>query len=206
METPNRKLHWNTIYKTKNIDEVSWYQATPETSLKLITDCNLPLNAKIIDLGGGDSLLVDHLIHLGYTQISVLDISEEAIKKAQFRLGHKASGVTWIVADSASFAPTEMYDLWHDRASFHFLTQSTEINHYVTTACKHINHKGRLILGTFSEDGPRKCSGIPITPYSETEITKLLAPCFHMISCFKINHQTPFNTQQNFLFCSFHKK
>lgn len=205
MDADNRKLHWNTIYKSKNIDEVSWFQPTPETSLNLIAQFNLPLHAKIIDIGGGDSFLVDHLINLGYTNISVLDISEEAIKKAQLRLGNKASVVTWIVADSASFAPTETYDLWHDRASFHFLTKPAEINHYLNTACKHISPLGKLVLGTFSEDGPLKCSGITITRYSETEITKLFAPCFDRISCFKIIHQTPFNTQQNFLFSSFQK-
>lgn len=123
MEPFNRKKHWENIYQTKELNEVSWFQPTPETSLSFFKEFKVPLNAKIIDIGGGDSFLVDHLLELGYTDITVLDISSAAIERAKKRLGDKAQRVEWMVADAATFQPTEQYDFWHDRAAFHFLTK-----------------------------------------------------------------------------------
>jgi 2-polyprenyl-3-methyl-5-hydroxy-6-metoxy-1,4-benzoquinol methylase len=205
MENFDRKKHWDNIYQTKALDEVSWYQPTPTTSLEIMKQFNIPLSAKIIDIGGGDSLLVDHLLDLGYQDISVLDISVAAIERAKHRLGEKASRVKWIVADATAFRPAEKYDFWHDRAAFHFLIDEKEITNYLETAQQFINPKGVLVLGTFSEIGPKKCSGIEIKQYSETAMTERLKNYFEKIKCITVDHKTPANTIQNFLFCSFRK-
>jgi 2-polyprenyl-3-methyl-5-hydroxy-6-metoxy-1,4-benzoquinol methylase len=205
MESFDRKKHWETIYQTKQLNEVSWFQPTPETSLNFFEQFNVPVKAKIIDIGGGDSFLVDHLLELGYQDITVLDISEEALNRAKQRLGNKAGKIKWIVADAASFKPMENYDVWHDRAAFHFLTRENEISNYLTTAQQNINPSGILIIGTFSEQGPLKCSGIEIKQYSETSMADRLKLFFEKIKCITIDHQTPFNTIQNFIFCSFKK-
>jgi SAM-dependent methyltransferase len=206
MEEFNKEAHWQNIYNTKNLDEVSWYQTTPTTSLTYIKQFNLPLSAKIIDIGGGDSFLVDHLLDLGYTDITIVDIAAKAIERAQARLGNKAKMVTWIVADAANFNPTEKYDCWHDRAAFHFLTDDKDINNYITTANKAIAPNGKLVIGTFSEQGPTKCSGIAIKQYTPQTLTNLFTPYFTAVDSKIIDHQTPFNTTQNFVFCSFTKK
>ena len=201
----DRKNHWENIYNTKELKDVSWFQVRPETSLDFFKQFNVSTTAKIIDIGGGDSLLVDHLLDLGYQDISVLDISESAIERAKIRLGQKANNVKWIVADAATFVPTEQYDFWHDRAAFHFLTEENEISNYLETAQKNINPKGILVIGTFSEQGPKKCSGIEIKQYSETSMTDRLKIFFEKIKCITVDHITPFDTIQNFVFCSFKK-
>ena len=205
MESFDRKNHWENIYQTKELKDVSWFQPTPQTSLDLFKQFKVTLDAKVIDIGGGDSFLVDHLLDLGYQDITVLDISKVAIDKAKLRLGDKAKNVKWIVADAASFIPTEKYDFWHDRAAFHFLTDEQEISDYLKTAQENINPKGVLVIGTFSEQGPEKCSGIEIKQYSETTMTKRLNTFFEKIKCITVDHITPFNTIQNFVFCSFRK-
>ena len=152
MENQERKKHWENIYQTKQLNEVSWYQPVPQTSLDLISKYVKSFDAKIIDIGGGDSFLVDHLIELGYTNISVLDISEAAIERAKIRLGENANKVSWIVSDISKFEPTEKYDFWHDRAAFHFLTNKVEIQSYVQLVQASINSNGILSIGTFSDN------------------------------------------------------
>lgn len=205
MENFDRKKHWENIYQTKELKDVSWFQPTPETSLDFFKQFNVPTNAKVIDIGGGDSFLVDHLIDFGYQDISVLDISAAAIARAKQRLGDKAKNVKWIVADAATFKPTEKYDFWHDRAAFHFLTDEQEISNYLQTAQESIHPTGVLVIGTFSEQGPKKCSGIEIKQYSETSMTNRLKKFFEKIKCITVDHKTPFDTIQNFVFCSFRK-
>lgn len=205
MEEFNRKDHWENIYKTKDLKEVSWFQPTPETSLGFFKKMNVPTNAKIIDIGGGDSYLVDHLLDMGYKDITVLDISKAAIDRAKKRLGELARKVKWIVSDVVHFEPTEQYDIWHDRAAFHFLTDENDISRYIHIAHKYIKANGVLIIGTFSEHGPKKCSGIEIKQYSEFTMTKRLSGLFKKIDCLMVDHQTPSNTTQNFVFCSFSK-
>lgn len=205
MEKFDRKKHWENIYQTKELKDVSWFQPTPETSLDFIKQFNVPTTAKVIDIGGGDSFLVDHLLDLGYQDISVLDISAAAIDRAKQRLGDKAKNVKWIVEDAATFKPTEKYDFWHDRAAFHFLTDEHEISNYLQTAQQNINPTGVLVIGTFSEQGPKKCSRIEIKQYSETTMTDRLRKFFEKIKCISVNHKTPFDTIQNFVFCSFRK-
>ena len=158
-----------------------------------------------IDVGGGDSLLVDFLLDNGFTSISVLDVSTTAIERAKSRLGDRARLVNWIVDDASTYHSNEKYDVWHDRAAFHFFTSPSDIEAYVTTVNKHLNESGLLILGTFSESGPEKCSGITIQQYSENTLSKLFSATFQKLKCFTVDHQTPFKTQQNFLFCSFKK-
>ncbi len=201
----NRKKHWENIYKTKPLDTVSWYQPTPETALEFIRNLNLDKDAAIIDIGGGDSFLVDYLLEEGYTNITVLDISEKAIDRAKKRLGNNADKVKWIVSDITLFVSTEKYDVWHDRAAFHFLTDQKDISKYLEIAEKSINPEGNLLIGTFSENGPTKCSGIEIKQYSEELMTEIFDAKFQKVNCFTIDHKTPFETIQNFIFCNFRK-
>lgn len=205
MSSFDRKNHWENLYQTKSLEDVSWFQPTPETSLNFIKEFNLSQKAKIIDIGGGDSYLVDHLLELGYENVTVLDISNAAIERAKKRLGDKAGKINWIVADASDFQSMEQYDLWHDRAAFHFLTDENEIDNYIQTAAKGISADGIMIIGTFSEQGPKKCSGIEIKQYSEQTMTSRFEKYFKKIKCQVIDHKTPFDTIQNFVFCSFKK-
>lgn len=202
----DRKNHWENIYDTKALEEVSWYQLVPKTSLKFIQSLNLVKDAAIIDIGGGDSFLADRLLDLGYTNVSVLDISERAVSRAKERLGKKADKVKWIVSDITEFAPTEKYDVWHDRAAFHFLTSDGDVASYIETAGQSIKPNGSMLIGTFSENGPKKCSGIEIRQYSEDSLSDTFGSKFQKVNCFTVNHKTPFDTVQNFVFCSFRKK
>lgn len=184
---------------------MSWYQDAPFTSLEFLSNFNVPKTAAIIDVGGGESHFVDSLLDLGYQNLTVLDISEEAINKSRKRLGARALKVKWIVADAATFKPVEKYDFWHDRATFHFLTRDEEVESYIQTAQSHISEDGILVLGTFSDEGPKKCSGIEIKQYSEKTMTEKLKKFFSKIRCISVDHKTPFQTIQNFIFCSFRR-
>lgn len=201
----DKKNHWENIYSTKELKEVSWYQPKPETSLNLFQENHVALDAQIIDVGGGDSFLVDNLIELGYTNVTVLDISETAIERAKERLGLKADLVNWVVSDILNFQPNVEFDVWHDRAAFHFLTQNAEIEKYKAIASNAIRLNGLLFLGTFSENGPLKCSGIEIKQYSEQTMMQQFNDNFEKVKCFTIDHPTPFDTIQNFQFCTFRK-
>jgi len=197
----SRKEHWEKVYSTKQPNEVSWTQEIPKTSLDFFHSFNLPKSANIIDIGGGDSNLVDYLLNEGYENISVLDISETAINKAKQRLGEKAVKVNWIVSDVTEFKPTSNYDCWHDRATFHFLTSSEDMNTYLETARRAVN--GYMVIGTFSDKGPKKCSMLDVHQYTEEELQQQLSDGFSKLKCLTEDHKTPFNTIQNFLFCSF---
>ena len=199
----SRKTHWENVYETKEPNQVSWTQEIPKISLDFIMDFDLPKNAKIIDVGGGDSKLVDYLLDEGFTNITVLDISAKALEKAKTRLGKKAESVNWIVSDITEFEPTTKYDLWHDRAAFHFLTSEVEKKKYLEIIEKSI--EGYLILGTFSENGPKKCSGLDIQQYTEESLNSILENEFEKLKCTTQDHKTPFETVQNFIFCSFKK-
>ena len=201
----NTKEHWETIYKTKQPNEVSWTEQIPSASLEFINKLKIPKTAKIIDIGGGDSKLVDFLLAQGYTDLSVLDISETAIIRAKERLGDKAKYVKWIIRDILDFKSTEKYDLWHDRAAFHFQTEEADIDKYLNIIKNAVI--GWSIIGTFSVDGPKKCSGLDISQYDEKSLTKLFMQDNISIKRVEyINHTTPFETIQNFIFCSFSSK
>ena len=200
------KQYWDNIYKSKAEDEVSWFQPYPKTSMQFVELFNLPLNANIIDIGGGDSHFVDALLEKGYRNIYVLDISENAIERAKERLGKRASQINWIVSDVTQFEPPVAFDFWHDRAAFHFLVTEEKIYKYVSTAEDAIKKGGYLILGTFSESGPKKCSGLEIKQYSEASMSARFEVSFDRIKCIHESHITPFKSVQDFLFCSFRKK
>ncbi len=202
----SKKKHWENIYDTKKLNEVSWYQPVPETSLNFINSAEVSKDAQIIDIGGGDSFLVDNLISLGYTNLSVLDISLNAIERAKKRLDKNAAEVTWIVSDVTDFKPSKPYDICHDRAAFHFLTSPEDIQKYLNTMESAIKPKGYLILGTFSENGPTKCSGIEIKQYSIKELKAAIPDTFRFIEGKNIDHPTPSGSLQNFTFCKFQKK
>lgn len=193
--------HWDTVYKTKEPNQVSWTQDIPKTSLDFIHSFDLTKTAKIIDIGGGDSKLVDYLLDEGFENITVLDISVEALNKAKKRLGDNAQKINWIVSDITEFQPDTTFDLWHDRATFHFLTASDQVKKYIDTARNSVS--GFLIIGTFSDNGPEKCSGLQVKQYSEEKLTAVLQKDFDKIKCLTEDHITPFGTTQNFLFCSF---
>jgi 2-polyprenyl-3-methyl-5-hydroxy-6-metoxy-1,4-benzoquinol methylase len=205
MTTFDRKSHWEKIYKTKSLQEVSWYQPVPKTSLSFFRELKVSKKAKIIDIGGGDSLLVDHLLAAEFENITVLDISEKAIERAKYRLGDKADKVNWLIGDIAELELTEQYDVWHDRAAFHFLRAKQEILHY-TNLCYHkTRQNGFVIIGTFSDTGPVKCSGIEIQQYSKKSLMANFGDKFEKVKCIQVDHNTPFDTTQNFIFCSFKK-
>ena len=201
-----RKTHWENVFSTKQETEVSWYQTKPKTSLGFIHKLNIAKDAKIIDVGGGDSYFIDALLELGYTNLHLLDISAKAIERIKNRLGVKASKVTFMVSDVLDFKPDTTFDFWHDRASFHFLTEENQIAKYAALVNLAVADEGNLVIGTFSENGPKKCSGLDITQYSEAKMKVIFQNNFDLIQSFTEDHKTPFDTIQNFIFCSFKKK
>ena len=192
------KSHWENVFATKNPNEVSWTQTYPTTSMKYIESLQLSKSANIIDIGGGDSNLVDALLENGYENIWVLDISEFALERAKKRLGKKANKVHWIVSDITEFETNIKFDFWHDRAVFHFLTEEENIDKYVALVNKNSADNGNFLLGTFSENGPLKCSGLEIKQYSEVSMKETFSDSFEAVKCFTEDHITPFNTIQNF--------
>jgi len=192
------KEHWENIYATKAMQEVSWFQKSPTTSLELIKQVAKNKQDAIIDIGGGDGFLVDNLLELGYTDITVLDISKNAIDRAKKRLGKLAEKVKWIVADITEFVPKQVYAIWHDRAVFHFLIEQQEKESYRKLASSAVD--SYLIIATFSDEGPNKCSGFEICKYSQLELEKYFEGNFNTVYSFKKNHNTPFETTQNFTF------
>jgi 2-polyprenyl-3-methyl-5-hydroxy-6-metoxy-1,4-benzoquinol methylase len=205
MEEKGRKEHWENIYETKELNTVSWYQPIPQTSLDFIEKSGISKNAKIIDVGGGDGFLVDHLLELGYLNITVLDISNAAIERAKKRLGEKSKSVNWIVSDVTLLDTIEQYDLWHDRAAFHFLTDKSDILTYVQHVKNYTSENAHLFIGTFSEAGPLKCSGIEITQYNSQSLPAVFKNDWNLEETISVVHPTPFNTKQDFIFTSFSK-
>lgn len=197
--------HWESIYTTKQPQEVSWTQKVPRISLDFVHSFNLSRKASIIDVGGGESRLVDFLLEEGYEDITVLDISKYALEKSKQRLGEKGENVHWVVSDVNEFHSDKRYDLWHDRATFHFLTMEEEIEKYLLNARLSIKNNGFLVIGTFSMSGPTKCSGLDIRQYSEESLNGKFASGFKKLRCMTDDHVTPFGIVQNFLFCSFQR-
>ena len=196
------KKHWEDVYQNKKPNEVSWLQEIPKMSLEYIQKLNIPLSAKIIDIGGGDSYLAEHLLEKGYTNITVLDISENAIYRAKQRLGVNANLIKWINTDIINFKPTTTYDLWHDRATFHFLTTPESIDKYLLIVKEAV--KGKIVIGTFSNEGPTTCSGLKITQYDEPNLVeKFKSIGFRKNNCKIEDHKTPSSSVQEFIFCAF---
>ena len=201
-----KKEHWEKIYGSKGLHEVSWYERLPEISLKLIEQLNLPEDSAIIDVGGGDSLLTDHLLKMGFYNLSVLDISGVVLERARSRLEEKAKRIKWIESNILDFEPSGQYDLWHDRATFHFLTRETDKQEYFRILTRAMNTGGYLVIGTFSEQGPQKCSGLPVQQYSEESMSAFFRPVFQNVRFVRYEHHTPFNTVQNFIYGCFKKE
>ena len=201
----SNKDHWEKIYSTKEIDGVSWYQETPTTSLNIIDSLKLNLNTSIIDIGAGKSFLADNLLDLGYNDITILDISRNALNEVARRVGKKNHKIKCIESNVIDLSSGQKYDVWHDRAVFHFITNNQEREKYLDLLNSSLNKDGCLIIGTFSEDGPLKCSGLEVQRYSVKDLRELLKPNFKFIDGFKEIHDTPFNTSQSFTFCTFKK-
>lgn len=199
-----KKAHWEKVYETKGDYEVSWYQEVPKESLELVASLNLDkVNSKIIDIGGGNSNFTAELLKQGYIDLTILDISQKALDRTKAKIGNER--VDYIASDVLEFQPIKKYTLWHDRAAFHFITNKDEVQKYVELVSNLIEQSGYLILATFSTTGPLKCSGLEITQYSKEALTKLFEKDFELIESFETVHQTPFDTEQNFIYTVFKK-
>jgi SAM-dependent methyltransferase len=199
-----RKDHWDAVYTTKSSDEVSWYEVDPSLSLHLIRQVS-PTPNSVIDVGGGQSSLVDRLLDIGIGKVAVLDISAVAISRTKERLGGRASQVEWIEADLTSISNVGTFDLWHDRAVFHFLTDPMDREAYVELAIKSIPVGGHLIIGTFATDGPEKCSGLPVCRYDADSMASTLGNRFMLVSSHNHVHATPWGKEQHFFFGVFQR-
>ena len=199
----DKKKHWENIYKTKEINGVSWYQSIPQESIDLISKFSRSKNEKIIDVGCGKGFLVDNLLKLGFIDISLLDISIDALDEVSKRIGNKK--VKCIEGDILNVNLKNNFDIWHDRAVFHFITEREGIKKYVSICNEKIKRNGTLIIGTFAEDGPLKCSGLEIKRYSTKNLKEIFKENFEFVEGFKRLHSTPFDTQQSFTFCVFKK-
>lgn len=206
MDIQNRKEHWEQIYKSKDTEAVSWFQSSPDIFVAILNKFRIPESAKLIDIGGGDSLWVDFTLNNGYPHVTVLDLSETATLKTQERLMDRARLVKWIVSDVTRFHPEEKYDFWHDRAAFHFLTDDNDISDYIETAQKFIQKEGFLMLGTFSDTGPLKCSGQIVRRYSEESMSDLLSPYFENMEFIRADHTSPSGVTQNFIYGIFKRR
>ena len=198
-----KKKHWENIYQTKNIDGVSWYQETPYESIELIKKFSTTDSDLIIDIGCGKSFLADNLLKLNYKNITLVDISLNALKEVKERLNNKS--LNFIETDVLNLKLERTFDIWHDRAVFHFITNKKSIEKYISLCNEYIVEGGKLIIGTFAEDGPLKCSGLEIKRYSVENLKELFKENFEFIEGFKKLHSTPFGTQQSFTFCVFRK-
>tara|TARA_B110001452_G_scaffold175694_1_gene147318 strand:+ start:634 stop:1251 length:618 start_codon:yes stop_codon:yes gene_type:complete len=200
-----KEKHWEIIYETKKLDGVSWFQKKPLISLSLIESSGINKFAEIIDIGCGKSFLIDNLLEKEYSKISLLDISNNALKEVEKRTNNYKNSGKFYNLDILDFKPNRSFDLWHDRAVFHFLTKKEEINKYVNICEENINKEGTLIIGTFSENGPVKCSGLEIRRYSVKNLQSLFCNSFELVEHLNTDHTTPFETIQNFNFCKFKK-
>jgi SAM-dependent methyltransferase len=202
----NRKEHWQHVYQTKDPTDVSWFQSQPTLSLRLIGNAGLGKDQSIIDVGGGASVLADCLLGAGFPHVAVLDISADALKHAKQRLGARAGSVEWFEADVTGFIAPHRYDLWHDRAVFHFLTDKADRQKYVQTLKRTITFGGHVIIATFAIDGPPKCSGLDVARYDTPGICAELGVEFDLREQVDETHVTPWNTEQKFSYFRFERK
>lgn len=203
MSSAERRAHWERVYTTKRETEVSWFQATAAPSLELLTLIGATRSYAIIDIGGGTSRLVDCLIFQGYEDVTVLDLSEAALAAAKNRLGDKANQVNWIAADATTWEPSRKYDVWHDRATFHFLTSSGDQTAYVDRLRRALRSGGHAIIGTFALDGPETCSGLPVARHNADSLRALLGEGFALVDTRRHEHVTPWGATQRFQFSTF---
>lgn len=205
MSTLQRQNHWQNVYQTKGELDVSWFQETPAISLDLIHATGVKAGAAVIDIGGGASRLVDNLVDEGFA-VSVLDISAKALETSKDRLGPRSSRVGWIVADVTQWRPDKSYDIWHDRAAFHFLAGPGDRAAYAACVRSAMRPGGHVVIGTFAPDGPERCSGLPVVRHDAASIGEMLGPSFKLIESRRHDHQTPGGGTQRFQFSRFQSR
>lgn len=200
----SRRDHWRQVYETKAVDAVSWFQDDPATSLSLVDACGLAPPASVIDVGGGASRLVDHLIRRGF-DVAVLDIADAALQASKARLGDEAAKVEWLAADITTWRPNRTYDLWHDRAVFHFLTDPAGRAAYLAALKAGLRLGGHVIIAAFAEDGPERCSGLPVQRYSADQLAAALGADFRLVDHRRESHRTPWGSEQVFTWALFRR-
>jgi ubiquinone/menaquinone biosynthesis C-methylase UbiE len=198
----DKKSHWENVYTTKSPDQVSWYREHLDNSLKMILNTKVGKDAAIIDVGGGSSTLVVDLLDIGFIDVSVLDISSKAIESSRERLGLKADRVDWIIGDiTAIELPKDYFNVWHDRAVFHFLTEAEDRRKYVDLVMRSLKPGGHIIVASFGPDGPQKCSGLDVVRYSPESMHDEFGDNFELVKSMNESHATPFGTTQEFIYC-----
>ena len=201
MSATDRQTHWQNVYTSKGEKEVSWFQHRPAISLEFIAAAKVQPDAAIIDIGGGASRLVDALLDEGYSNLTVLDLSEAALASSRERIGPRAAAVKWVAADVTTWQPSGQYDLRHDRAAFHFLTEETDRQAYVSRLTIALRSGGQAIIGTFALDGPERCSGLEVVRYSPSSMHAQFGPSFLPLDSVREEHHTPGGTIQSFVYC-----
>ncbi len=205
MTGPDRQAHWENVYTTKTEKGVSWFEESPTISLDLIRSTGAGLDAPIIDIGGGASRLVDALVDDGFEAVTVLDLSKTALARAKARLGTRAAKVRWIVADVTTWEPSETYEVWHDRAAFHFLTEPKDRGAYAERVERAVRPGGQVIIGTFAPEGPERCSGLPVARHDAASLGEILGSAFELRESRLHAHQTPMGATQRFQFSRFRR-
>jgi SAM-dependent methyltransferase len=206
VNTPDRQAHWQNVYQTKGERDVSWFQENPDISLDLIRATGAGTAAPIIDIGGGASRLADALLDGGYRSVTVLDLSDKALERSRARLGISAAQVSWVVADVTNWQPPGTFDVWHDRAAFHFLTEPKDRLAYGECVRKAVRPGGHVIIGTFALDGPERCSGLPVVRHDHTTIADMLGGSFKLAESRRHEHKTPGGVVQRFQFSRFRRE
>jgi trans-aconitate methyltransferase len=201
-----RKSHWNSVYSSKREDQVSWFESLPLVSVQMMEAAGLGPDTCVVDIGGGDSRLVDHLSARGLDCLAVLDVSAAALRRAQSRLGDVASALTWIEADVTKDWSLKPMDIWHDRAVFHFLIAPNDRHQYVAHLQSTLKPGGAAIIATFAPDGPDKCSGLPVARYSAQTLSAELGASFELVEAQLHRHRTPWGTEQSFQYSRFIKR
>ena len=199
--TTDRARHWEQIYRSQPAESVSWFEAAPTTSLALLDRAGLDPQSSVIDVGGGASRLVDQLLARGVHRVAILDIAPAALDLARARLGKGAASVTWMAVDVLTAPlPPAAYDIWHDRAVFHFLTAAADRARYVAQLTHALRPNGQIILATFAEDGPPRCSGLDVVRYAPDALARELGPGFNLLESLRVAHPTPRGATQSFLY------
>jgi SAM-dependent methyltransferase len=205
MNAEGRHDHWQNVYASKRENEVSWFQENPAPSLELIERVSANPTSAIIDIGGGASRLVDALIERGFSAVSVLDLSEAALATAKARLGERADRVQWIASDVTTWQPAQSFDIWHDRAAFHFLDQACDRAAYLSRLRQAVRPSGHAIIATFALDGPERCSGLPVVRYDAARLAETLGEGFSLVETRSHQHTTPWHSVQQFQFSMFRR-
>lgn len=200
MNEPERQLHWQNVYLNKGEREVSWTQIDPQPSLGLIAKFAAGRDAPIVDIGGGASRLVDALLARGFAAITVLDLSEAALQASKIRLGPQSAGVRWIAGDATAWQPPQTFDIWHDRAAFHFLVDAVDRAAYVERLQAGVRSGGHAIIATFALDGPEKCSGLSVQRYDHESLSRAIGSAFDLVEHHGHRHVTPWGAEQSFQF------